>query len=142
MRLVEIDPDTHAQKRRKPYSTPAVRPLNLTDTPHLVRLCKVARERRPACNGERVYSRTLRLALYASALNDAIAGISVPGDDSATGREPQAVGELDEQRTRRANLECVAKGVVRCLEEYEMDEALSRLGALFGDLGIAWKDRA
>jgi len=142
-RLVELDPQTGRPKRRKWYK-PTVRrlsDLNLDETPKTLHLYEVAREHRSERHGDAVFVRSLRLVSYAANLNDAIEGKIVPDGTALTGREPAAVGELDEQRSRRANIENVASGCVRCIEAQAMGEALARLNCLFGDLGIEWEDR-
>jgi hypothetical protein len=142
IRMVELDPQTHKPKHRK-WNKPTVRRLsdmNLAGTKNVLRLYEVARDHRSERFGDAVFVRSLRLVSYAANLNDAIEGRIVPGDDAPTGREPQAVGELDEQRTRRVNIELVAAGCTRCIETGALAEALTRLGSLFGDLGIEWRD--
>ena len=142
-RLVELDPQTGKSKRRE-WSKPTIRrlsDLNLAGTQRVLRLYETAREHRNERHGDAVFVRSLRLVSYAANLNDAIEGKIFPDGTALTGREPAAVGELDEQRSRRANIENVASGCVRCIEAQAMGEALARLNCLFGDLGIEWEDR-
>jgi hypothetical protein len=141
--MVELDPATGKPKRRT-WHKPTVRrlsDLNLAGTQKVLRLYEVARVYRNQRHGDAVFVRSLRLVSYAANLNDAIEGKIVPDGTALTGREPAAVGELDEQRSRRANIENVASGCVRCIEAQAMGEALARLNCLFGDLGIEWDDR-
>jgi hypothetical protein len=143
IRMVELDPATGKPKRRT-WHKPTVRrlsDLNLAGTQKVLRLYEVARVYRNQRHGDAVFVRSLRLVSYAANLNDAIEGKIVPDGTALTGREPAAVGELDEQRSRRANIENVASGCVRCIEAQAMGEALARLNCLFGDLGIEWDDR-
>jgi|GEM_PF-5323541 len=143
IRMVELDPATGKPKRRT-WHKPTVRrlsDLNLAGTQKVLRLYEVAREHRNERHGDAVFVRSLRLVSYAANLNDAIEGRIVPDGTALTGREPAAVGELDEQRSRRANIENVASGCTRCIEAQAMGEALARLNCLFGDLGIEWEDR-
>jgi len=143
IRMVELDPATGRPKRRKWYKPMVQRlaDLNLEGTPKVRCLYEVARSHREERHGEAVFVRSLRLITYAANLNDAIEGKIFPDGTALTGRELAAVGELDEQRSRRANIENVASGCVRCIEARALAEALARLNCLFGDLGIEWEDR-